>query len=40
MAVCEISKIDPILKTKNGENLKTLLYLFEKDSAIKTLKAG
>ena len=28
------------IKTKNGENLKTLLYLFEKDTAIKTLKAG
>ena len=38
--ISEISKIDPILKTKNGENLKTLLYLFEKDTAIKTLKAG
>ena len=35
-----ISLTDPKLKTDNGKNLKNLLYLFEKDSAIKTLLAG
>ena len=35
-----ISLTDPKLKTNNGKNLKNLLYLFEKDSAIKTLLAG
>ena len=35
-----ISNYDPLLKKENGNNLKNLLYLFEKDIAIKTLKAG
>ena len=35
-----ISLNDPKLLTNNGKKLKNLLYLFEKDSAIKTLLAG
>lgn len=35
-----ILELDPELKTKRGENLRTLLYLFEQDSAIKTYLAG
>jgi len=31
---------DPKLMTKNGKKLKNLLYLFEKDRAIKTILAG
>jgi len=38
--VDEISKIDPKLESKNGLRLRNLLYLYEKDIAIKTLKAG
>ncbi len=36
----EILKSDPTLSTSRGQALRTLLYLFEKDSAIHTLKAG
>ena len=36
----EILKNDPTLSTKKGQALRVLLYLFEKDSAIHTLKAG
>jgi len=32
--------LDPKLKSKKGENLRHLLYLFERDVAIKTLMAG
>ena len=35
-----ISQNDPKLKTNIGNNLKNLLYLFERDVAIKTLQAG
>ena len=35
-----ISQNDPKLKTNEGINLKNLLYLFERDVAIKTLQAG
>ena len=38
--VDKIIEKDPGLKNKNGENLKNLLYLFERDIAIKTLMAG
>ena len=38
--VDQIIEKDPDLKSKNGENLKNLLYLFERDIAIKTLIAG
>jgi len=38
--VNHISKTDPKLESVNGENLKDLLYLFERDVAIKTLLAG
>ena len=38
--VNQISKTDPKLMSVNGENLKDLLYLFERDVAIKTLLAG
>jgi ATP-dependent DNA helicase RecG len=38
--VDQIIEKDPHLKSKNGENLKNLLYLFERDIAIKTLIAG
>ena len=38
--VDKIIEKDPRLKNKNGENLKNLLYLFERDVAIKTLMAG
>jgi len=31
---------DPKLETNEGMNLKNLLYLFERDVAIKTLQAG
>ena len=31
---------DPKLQSENGQRLKNLLYLFEKDVAIKTLQAG
>jgi ATP-dependent DNA helicase RecG len=31
---------DPELKTPRGEALRTLLYLFERDEAVKTLRAG
>ncbi|MGN0919349.1 MAG: ATP-dependent DNA helicase RecG [Alphaproteobacteria bacterium] len=35
-----ILKQDATLSTKRGQRLKTLLYLFEKDAAVHTLKAG
>ena len=35
-----ISQNDPKLKNINGLRLRTLLYLFERDVAIKTLLAG
>jgi len=35
-----ISQNDPKLETNEGINLKNLLYLFERDVAIKTLQAG
>ena len=35
-----ITLTDPKLKTDNGKKLRNLLYLFEKDIAIKTLLAG
>ena len=38
--VLEIIKKNPRLENKEGENLKNLLYLFERDIAIKTLMAG
>ena len=38
--VKEISINDPKLVSKNGLYLKNLLYLFERDIAIKTLLAG
>ena len=38
--VDEIINTNPKLDNKNGENLKILLYLFERDIAIKTLLAG
>ena len=31
---------DPELKSERGQNLRTLLYLFEQDEAIRTYKAG
>jgi len=31
---------DPELKTERGEALRTLLYLFEQDAAIQTLRSG
>lgn len=31
---------DPELQTQRGQNLRTLLYLFEQDEAIRTYKAG
>ena len=36
----EILKSDPTLSNTRGQALRTLLYLFEKDSSIHTLKAG
>ena len=38
--VDNISKNNPKLLNKEGKNLKNLLYLFERDAAIKTLLAG
>ena len=35
-----ILKADPTLATKRGQALRSLLYLFEKDASIHTLKAG
>ena len=35
-----IMKDDPGLKSDKGKNLKDLLYLFERDVAIKTIRAG
>lgn len=35
-----ILETDPNLKSKRGESLRTLLYLFERDNAIKTYLAG
>ncbi len=32
--------IDPELKSERGKALRVLLYLFGKDEAVKTLKAG
>ena len=36
----EINIYDPKFKTKQGKNLKNLLYLYQKDVALKTLLAG
>ena len=36
----EIIHNDPKLKDKNNKNLKDLLYIHERDAAIKTLLAG
>ena len=36
----DILKSDPTLSTNRGQALRTLLYLFEKDTSIHTLKAG
>ncbi len=38
--VINILKTDPKLESKRGETLKTLLYLFEQDEAVKTYLAG
>ena len=38
--VLKIIETNPRLENKEGENLKNLLYLFERDVAIKTLMAG
>ena len=38
--VDKISMEDPELKSEKGINLRNLLYLFERDVAIKTLLAG
>ena len=38
--VDKISMEDPKLKSDKGINLRNLLYLFERDVAIKTLLAG
>ena len=38
--VKEILKTDPKLETKRGQALKTLLYLFEQNQAVKTYLAG
>ena len=35
-----ITEKDPTLSTRRGEALKTLLYLFEQDEAVKTLGSG
>jgi len=39
-SVLNTISLDPKLKSKKGSNLRHLLYLFERDVAIKTLKAG
>ena len=39
-SVLEIIENNPMLENENGKNLKNLLYLFERDIAIKTLMAG
>jgi ATP-dependent DNA helicase RecG len=31
---------DPDLKSKDAEALRTLLYLFERDDAVKLMRAG
>jgi hypothetical protein len=36
----EIINTNPKLNNNHGNNLKELLYLFERDVAIKTLQAG
>ena len=36
----DILKADSTLSTKRGQALRILLYLFEKDASIHTLKAG
>ena len=38
--VKHILQTDPYLETKQGESLKTLLYLFEQNEAVKTYLAG
>ena len=38
--VVRISKNNPKLKNNEGEKLRCLLYLYERDTAIKTLLAG
>ena len=40
ISVDKIIEKNPKLNDRNGENLKILLYLFERDVAIKTLMAG
>jgi ATP-dependent DNA helicase RecG len=35
-----IVETDPELKTPRGEALRVLLYLFERDTAVKTLRSG
>jgi len=39
-SVLNTISLDPKLKSKKGENLRHLLYFFERDVAIKTLMAG
>ena len=39
-SVLNIMEEDSKLEKENGKNLKNLLYLFERDIAIKTLMAG
>jgi len=39
-SVLNTISLDPKLKSKKGEYLRHLLYLFERDVAIKTLMAG
>ena len=36
----ELLELDPNLKTPRGEALRILLYLFERDDAVKTYLAG
>ena len=38
--VIEILEKNPKLENKQGDNLRDLLYLFERDIALKTLMAG
>jgi ATP-dependent DNA helicase RecG len=32
--------MDPDLEAENGQNLRTLLYLFERDQAVRNLRSG
>ena len=36
----DILSLDPLLKTKRGAALRTLLYLFERDTAVQYLNSG